>query len=75
MHGNTWEWCSSEYDAEYTGMELLSASKDTDNPNPRVLRGGSWSNVRSVVRSASRNKFGPNLHFLKIGFRLVREIK
>jgi len=75
MHGNVWEWCSSEYDAEYTGMELLSACKDTGNPNPRILRGGSWSNVQSVLRSASRNKFGPNLHFLKIGFRLVREIK
>jgi formylglycine-generating enzyme required for sulfatase activity/predicted nucleic acid-binding Zn ribbon protein len=75
MHGNVWEWCSSEYDEAYGGMELLSACLHSENQNPRVVRGGSWSNVASVVRSASRNKLSPKLHFLKVGFRLVREIK
>ena len=75
MHGNVWEWCSSEYDDDYAGKEMHSACQYPDNPNPRVVRGGSWSNVASVVRSASRNKLSPKLHFLKVGFRLVREIK
>lgn len=75
MHGNVWEWCSSEYDDNYGGMELLSACHHPENPNPRVVRGGSWHNVPSVLRSASRNKLSPKLHYLKVGLRLVREIK
>ncbi|HHH38451.1 MAG TPA: hypothetical protein ENK50_02600 [Sedimenticola sp.] len=74
MHGNVWEWCSSEFDEEYGGMETLNACLHTENQNPRVVRGGSWYNVASVVRSASRNKLSPKLHFLKVGFRLVRDI-
>ena len=75
MHGNVWEWCSSEFDEEYGGKELLSACLQSDNPAPRVVRGGSWYNVASVLRSASRNKLSPKLHYLKVGFRLVREIR
>ncbi|MCP3662052.1 MAG: SUMF1/EgtB/PvdO family nonheme iron enzyme [Gammaproteobacteria bacterium] len=74
MHGNVWEWCASEYDDIYNGQERLNASGDSDNLNPRVVRGGSWYNLPSSLRSASRNKLSPNLHFLKVGFRLVREI-
>jgi formylglycine-generating enzyme required for sulfatase activity len=75
MHGNVWEWCSSEFDENYSGMEQLNACHRPENQNPRVVRGGSWYNVASVLRSASRNKLSPKLHFLKVGFRLVRDIK
>ncbi|MES9902557.1 MAG: SUMF1/EgtB/PvdO family nonheme iron enzyme, partial [Sedimenticola sp.] len=73
MHGNVWEWCSSEYEDDYKGLELLSACRAVDNYNPRVVRGGSWYNVPGSLRSASRNKLAPDLHFLKVGFRIVRE--
>lgn len=75
MHGNVWEWCSSEYEDDYDGLELLSACRARDNHNPRVVRGGSWYNVPGSLRSASRNKLVPEYHFLKVGFRIVREIK
>ena len=75
MHGNVWEWCGSEYSDEYDGKEKLSACKEIDNLNPRVVRGGSWDNVPSGLRSASRNKLKPDHHFLKVGVRLLREIK
>ncbi|MEJ1296257.1 MAG: SUMF1/EgtB/PvdO family nonheme iron enzyme [Candidatus Sedimenticola sp. (ex Thyasira tokunagai)] len=75
MHGNVWEWCSSEYENDYNGLEQLSACRAVDNHNPRVVRGGSWYNVPGSLRSASRNKLAPDLHFLKVGFRIVREIK
>lgn len=73
MHGNVWEWCASEYSQHYNGLESENACLDVDNHNPRVVRGGSWDNVPSGLRSASRNKLKPDYHFLKVGFRLVRE--
>ena len=74
MHGNVWEWCASVFDEGYTGLELKNAGYDQDNLEERVVRGGSWHNVPSGIRSASRNKLRPNYHYLRVGFRIVREI-
>jgi serine/threonine-protein kinase len=70
MAGNVWEWVSSlyqpyPYDAN-DGREDLSSSSS------RVLRGGSWVNVSSIVRSAFRYRFVPTLSFNNIGFRCSR---
>ena len=73
MHGNVWEWCGSLFDEAYTGLEQQDAGSDRDNLLERVVRGGSWYNVPGGLRSASRNKMGPNYHYLRIGFRILRE--
>ncbi len=75
MHGNVWEWCASVFDADYSGLELEDAGDDQDELGERVVRGGSWHNVPSGLRSASRNKLRPNYHYLRVGFRIIREIK
>ncbi|WP_428608429.1 formylglycine-generating enzyme family protein [Sedimenticola sp.] len=75
MHGNVWEWCASVYDEAYSGLELKDASYADDDVRERVVRGGSWHNVPSGIRSASRNKLMPNYHYLRVGFRIVREVE
>lgn len=70
MHGNIWEWCSDRY-GEYAPGPL------TDPTGPgrgrfRVLRGGSFSNHWSVLRSACRNIVGPPFKNGGTGFRVVR---
>lgn len=75
MHGNVWEWCASVYDEAYSGLELLDAGYNADDPRERVVRGGSWHNVPGGLRSASRNKLRPSYHYLRVGFRLVRNVE
>jgi len=72
MHGNVWEWCASEYDADYSGLEQMDASLDRMNNIPRSLRGGSWHSRPALLRSAYRYRFLPDDSSYEWGFRLVR---
>jgi len=71
MHGNIWEWCSSEYDPDYSGLEMMDASFDRMNNVPRSLRGGSWHSRPEFLRSACRYRFEPVECGYEWGFRLV----
>jgi formylglycine-generating enzyme required for sulfatase activity len=75
MHGNVWEWCGSIYDENYEGLELEDAGRNQGDLRERIVRGGSWYNVPSGIRSAIRNKLAPNYHYLRVGFRVAREME
>ncbi len=56
LSGNVWEWMNSWYEREQVN---------------RVVRGGSWSGNRRVVRCADRDGYVPDDFVDSIGFRLV----
>jgi formylglycine-generating enzyme required for sulfatase activity len=63
--GNVWEWCLNQYrKPEITTVDVSGAR--------RVLRGGSWPNIRSFARAAYRTHNAPNSRSGSVGFRVVR---
>ena len=72
MHGNVWEWCQDTWHASYQGQPADgSAWIRGGTPWLRVMRGGSWDDDPSVVRSANRNAMAPTVSYDVNGFRPV----
>ncbi|WP_461256477.1 formylglycine-generating enzyme family protein [Treponema sp. R80B11-R83G3] len=70
MHGNVWEWCWDWYGDYSSGAQVdyKGASLGTH----RVLRGGSWNDTATCLRSANRHDINPSKKAHEHGFRLVR---
>lgn len=73
MHGNVWEWCQDHWYKSYEGAPLDgSAWLSNDENAPRVLRGGSWSDLPRYCRSANRGTiFNPRESTDVFGFRVI----
>jgi len=71
LAGNVSEWVSSlHFDYPY------SATDGRENPNnagDRILRGGSWNNKASLLRSADRAWNDPNAAVFDYGFRCAKD--
>ena len=76
MHGNIWEWCQDIFGADGDGNahkdheENLSVTDEIS----RVLRGGSFGDLSSDVRSAYRLHTQPATRNHVIVFRLARTL-
>ncbi|NEQ33920.1 MAG: SUMF1/EgtB/PvdO family nonheme iron enzyme [Leptolyngbya sp. SIO4C5] len=73
MHGNVYEWCRRDYgyktseEARNDGSAWISSGES----NARPVRGGSWGNDPWYCRSASRDRYSPDLRYSFLGFRVV----
>jgi len=70
MHGNVLEWCLDWY-GPYLGGRVTDPKSVPSGTN-RVYRGGSWSYVAYIARSAFRNNYNPDLRNYNFGFRPAR---
>ena len=69
MMGNVTEWCQDWFGL-YTSA-LLTNPTGPDRGSSRVIRGGSWQDGPSVVRSAYRGGLPPTQTSHLVGFRVV----
>ena len=63
MSGNVWEWTLTEYKTQNSSI--------INSNNSRALRGGSWSYLQLLARSASRFSSDPAVRYLLNGFRVA----
>jgi len=75
VQGNVFAWCQERYKSYPRGEESGEDKGDIDSINAqdsRVLRGGTFDNRASFVRSAFRNSDVPAYRLNVIGFRPAR---
>ena len=68
MHGNVWEWVDDWY-----GNYPTDTQSDPEGAllgTNRVLRGGSWANLSTNLRSAGRHYLPPKTRSPTTGFRI-----
>jgi formylglycine-generating enzyme required for sulfatase activity len=73
MQGNVWEWTEDCWNLNYVNAPNDGSAWVTGDCSRRVLRGGSWGNITSNLRSAYRIAPFSAVFSDRYGFRVVRD--
>lgn len=69
MLGNVWEWCGDGKRAYQAAA--VSLPRGSEEPGPRVMRGGSWEDGPGDCRCATRFAAGERHRYAYLGFRVA----
>lgn len=69
--GSVWEWTADCWNKSHDGAPRDGSARERADCRQRVLRGGSWRNEPSYLRSASRFNYDANVRYLVNGFRVA----
>ena len=71
MHGNVWEWVQDCQWPDYRNASGDSAAREDGDCLSRVLRGGSYSNSPTLIRSSVREWDSVSIRVTDVGFRVA----
>lgn len=74
VHGNVWEWVQDRWHDDFDYAPSNELPWETSGGAERVLRGGSWHNAPSSVRSAVRHHSQSGERGRNVGFRVARTL-
>jgi formylglycine-generating enzyme required for sulfatase activity len=75
VHGNVWEWTVDCWIDSNSGNPGDGSARTTADCSRRVVRGGSFYNIPSWLRSARRHWFSSVIRNPVLGFRVARDLR
>jgi formylglycine-generating enzyme required for sulfatase activity len=75
VNGNVWEWGEDCWNDNYQGAPDDGSAWTSGDCSLRMIRGGSWTSNRGILRAAYRNRHKSTDRDNNIGFRVARTLK